>query len=94
MSDLMTSRLCPSARSVRKPDHAALRHRVATQLPMWFIRLLGRPRESSKSGTDSRRPKLLICPVFFGWVPNGPSEQLERKPARREEFLTCPDAPR
>jgi hypothetical protein len=30
----------------------------------------------------------------FGWVPNGPSEQLRRRPAVREGFRTAPDRAR
>jgi hypothetical protein len=80
--------LVSPARSPRgQGPYAAVRHRFATQLSRrGLIGLLGRPRGSSKSGTDARRPKLLICLAGLGWVPNRPSEQPQRKSGGGDRF--------
>ena len=91
-------------RGVHSPAYAPWRGRVQTTLPLAIASrhssrrglsgLLGRPRESSKPGTDAGQLKLLILAEISGWVPNGPSEQPKRKPGVRERFRAPSVSPR
>ena len=59
-----------------------------------LIRLLGHPSASSKLGQRFAWAMLLICGRKLDWVPNGPSEQPQRKGPVREGFRACPPSAR
>ena len=55
---------------------------------------LGHSSQSSNPGSRHPAAKRLTALAKSEWVPNGRSEQPQRKPARREECWACSDPPR